>query len=79
MACFTALRSRFGVYCAVTRLAGGASIRFRELTQFLSRPRLSAQMTPAIYHKIVAASALGTGCREIVRPTGILFGRNSQS
>jgi hypothetical protein len=38
-----------------------------------------AQMTPAIYHKRVAIGASATGWRKIERPTGTLFGRNTQS
>jgi hypothetical protein len=46
---------------------------------WLQEIRDSAQMTPAIYHKAVDTGAAGAGCRKIVRSTGILFGRNTQS
>ncbi len=71
----------------------GALIRFRAHIPADPRPNptvASAQMTPAIYHKTVASGSFAVvsrnrettgipGCRQIVRSTGTLFGRNTQS
>jgi hypothetical protein len=67
---------QFGVCCAVTPSVAAASTQFRALTRDPSAIA-SAQMSPAIYHKIVAIGASGAGCRKIVRSTGTLFGRNT--
>jgi hypothetical protein len=51
-----ARRLQFGVYCVATPSVAAALTRFRALTRGPFRHR-SAQMTPAIYHKIVAIGA----------------------
>jgi hypothetical protein len=52
-----AQRWQFGACCAATPLVAAALTRFRALTRGPFRRR-SAQMTPAIYHKIVAIGAM---------------------